>query len=165
MENFFNAIYSVFCDTSLGVYQMMESIVDAYGDTLLSSYLPLVGITTILISFAVAIAFYIWPINHPRFKAWWAWLIMLFVNLLVNFGLTFAMIKMRISSIIGEENADLIDTVLEKIPGDKENLDFSFYEQLQFVMSNVLFSAICFVFASLIFNWFSTNCKFSPFRK
>lgn len=162
MENFFNAIYSLLCDSSLGIYKIMESILDEYGDgTLLSSYLPLVGTTTIFVSLIIAFAFYIWPINHPRFKAWWAWLVMLFTNLIINFGMAFAFISWRISSI--ERSDDLNNIVLEIIK--KDELTFTFYEQLQFAMSNVWFGAICFVVACLILNWFSTNCKFSPFRK
>lgn len=163
MENFFNAIYSLLCDPSLGIYKIMESILDVYRDeTLLSSYLPLVGTTTMFVSFIIAFAFYIWPINHPRFKAWWAWLVMLFTNLIINFGMAFAFISWRISSIKGGSD-DLNNIVSEIIK--KEELTFPFYEQLQFAMSNVWFGAICFVVASLILNWFSTNCKFSPFRK
>lgn len=157
MNEFFISIYSWFCDSSLDVFKIMN---DIWGDVdlLLSSSFPTMGITAIVISFIVAVAFYIWPINHPRFKAWWSWLIMLLVNAIINFGLTFAFIHHRIGDIEKSEEA------LEMFT-DEETLMIPNAQWFDMAFANLCVSIIFFIVASLIFNWFSINCRFSPFRK
>lgn len=157
MNQFFTSIYSWFCNSSQTVFKIMSAIWDDDGELLLSSLFPTIGITATCISLAVAFAFYIWPINHPRFKAWWAWLIMLMINAIINFGLAFAFIHHRIKDIAKSEEALEVFT-------DKETLTIPFSQWMDFALSNICISVIFFVVASLILNWFSTNCRFSPFR-
>ena len=158
MNEFFFSIYSWFCDSSLTVFKIMNAIWGDDEELLLSSSFPSIGITAAVISVVVAIAFYIWPINHPRFKAWWAWLIMLLTNAAINFGLTFAFIHHRIGDIEKSEEA------LEMFT-DEETLSLPFAQWMDLALSNLCVSIMFFIVASLIFNWFSTNCRFSPFRK
>ena len=160
MNHFFLSIYSWFCDSSQTVFKIMEDISNDDGDLLLSSLFPTIGITTALISFAVAIAFYIWPIDHPRFKAWWAWLIMLLTNAVINFGLSFAFIHHRIKDITLEQTGE----ALEKFSKDDVTISLPFSQWMDFAFSNLFVSIMFFIVASLILNWFSTNCRFSPFR-
>lgn len=158
MNDFFTSIYSWFCDSSLTVFKILNAIWSDDEDLLLSSAFPTIGITAIIISILVAVAFYIWPINHPRFKAWWSWLIMLFVNAAINFGLTFAFIHHRIADIEKSEEA------LEMFT-DEETLSIPFSQWMDMALSNICVSILFFIVASLIFTWFHTNCRFSPFRK
>lgn len=162
MNEFFSSIYSWFCDSSMTVFKIMDTIWSGDEELLLSSSFPTIGIIAAVISFLVAFAFYIWPINHPRFKAWWAWLLMLIVDAAINFGLTFAFIQHRISDIekIGEDALDNLPDVT-----DEETLSIPFGQWFDLAMSNVCVSVLFFILASLILNWFSTNCRFSPFRK
>lgn len=157
MNDFFSSIYSWFCDSALTVFKIMNAIMDDE-ELLLSSSFPAIGITTAVISVVVAVAFYIWPIDHPRFKAWWAWLIMLLTNAAINFGLTFAFIHHRIGDI------NMSGEALEVLT-DEENLSIPFGQWMDLALSNLCVSIMFFCVASLILNWFSTNCRFSPFRK
>lgn len=162
MDNFFYSIYSWFCDNSLDVFEIMDTVRSEDDDILLTSSFPSIGITAAVISIIVAFAFYIWPLNHPRFKAWWAWLIMLFTNAAINFGLTFAFISHRITDIEKDP------TALENfIPEDDTatTLTIPFSQSMDLALSNACVSILFFIVASLILNWFSTNCRFSPFRK
>ena len=163
MNNFFISIYSWFCNWSDNetVFKIMDAVKDDDGEILLSSSLTTLGITAAVISLVLAVAFYIWPINHPRFKAWWAWLIMLVTNAAINFGLTFAFIHSRVSSISNNEDYEGIMGLLEL----EEPLEVPFAQSMNLALSNVCVSVIFFIIVSLILNWFSTNCRFSPFRK
>lgn len=158
MNEFFTSIYSWFCDSSMTVFKIMDAVWGDDEELLLSSSFPTIGITAAIISIVVAVAFYIWPINHPRFKAWWAWLIMLLTNALVNFGLAYAFIQHRISDI--EKSGDALELFT-----DEETLSIPFGQWFDLALSNACVSIMFFIVASLIFNWFSTNCRFSPFRK
>ena len=158
MNEFFTSIYSWFCDRSMTIFKIMDAVWGDDDELLLSSSFPTIGITAAVISIAVAVAFYIWPINHPRFKAWWAWLIMLLTNALINFGLAFAFIQHRISDIEKSEDALALFT-------DEETLSIPLGQWFDLALSNACVSILFFAVASLICNWFSTNCRFSPFRK
>lgn len=158
MNEFFTSIYSWFCDSSMTVFKIMGAVWGDDEELLLSSSFPTIGITAAIISIVVAVAFYIWPINHPRFKAWWAWLFMLLTNVLVNFGLACGFVQYRISDIEKSEDALELFT-------DEETLSIPFGQWLDMALSNACVSIMFFIVASLIFNWFSTNCRFSPFRK
>lgn len=163
--NFFTSIYSWFCDSTKAVFVLLNPIIDDEGQVLLGSMFPAIGITAAAISLLVAFAFYIWPINHPRFKAWWAWLIMLCLDLAINFGLAFAFLNHRITSIEGnQEIMDLIseDQALEKFVEEKISLPSSQWFDL--ALANVGVSLLFFIVASLILTWFSTSARFSPFR-
>lgn len=156
---FFANIYGWFCDRNYVVYQIMDKIVDSYyGDTLLSGYFPVMGIWAVVISVVFAFAFYIWPINHPRFYAWWSWLIMLILNAAVNFGLTFAFINHRLAEV--NKNADAIALFT-----DENVLDISSWDKCHLAFSNLMVSALVFIIASAVLMWFSTSAKYSPFRK
>lgn len=165
MNDFFTTIYSWFCDSSsngaedtMNVFKIMDAVWD--DDTeILSSAFNSMGMTAAVISVIIAVAFYIWPINHPRFKAWWAWLIMLLTDAFINFGLSFAFLHHRISYINSKE-----PEALEILTID-DTLSVPLGQWFDLAFANFCVSIMFFIVASLIFNWFSTNCKFSPFRK
>lgn len=158
MNDFFATIYSWFCDGSLTVFKIMDVVWGDDGELLLSGAFSSIGITTVVISFLIAIAFYIWPINHPRFKAWWAWLIMLLVNVVINWALAFAFIQYRKTDIETSEDALYLFT-------DDTTLSIPVSQWMDFAFANLGVSIIFFIVASLVLNWFSTNCRLSPFRK
>jgi len=156
VNEFFTNIYSWFCDKSQDVFKIMDVITNDDEDVLLSSAFPTIGFTVVAISLLIALAFYIWPLNHPRFKAWWAWLITLAANAAINFGLAFAFINHRINDIkkLGWDDLDNVDVTLS-LPSS---------QWIDFAWANLCVSIIFFVVAGLLLNWFSTNCRFSPFR-
>lgn len=163
MNEFFASIYSWFYSN-----QLIETIMDEFtedGTIILSGDFVPLGITTAVISFLIAVAFYIWPISHPRFKAWWAWLIMLVTNAVINFGLAFAFLSYRIGVI--EDNSGLLEQVEDQC-GDScvtdETLSVGFGNMLDLAFANVCASVMFFIIASLILTWFSSTAKYSPFR-
>lgn len=158
MNEFFSSIYSWFCSRDLDVFKAMNAIYSDE-DELLSGSFPAIGITALVISVLIAVAFYIWPINHPRFKAWWSWLIMLAINAAINFGLAFAFIQHRIGDI-NENSQEAIEVLT-----DDETLSIPFAQWMDFALSNLCVSVMFFIAASLVLMWFSTNCRYSPFRK
>lgn len=50
---------------------------------------------------------------------------------------------------------------LEAVPGTEQIFKSTY---LQFGVANMIVSCLFFIVASLLFNWFSTNCKHSPFK-
>lgn len=155
-NEFFTSVYSWFCDQTMPVFKALGNcFID--DELVLSSSFPAIGFTTLIVSFVVAFAFYIWPINHPRFKAWWSWLIMLGVNAAINFGLAFAYVHHRLADINKDEE------VIEYFTGD-DKLSLPFSQWMDFALANLCVSIMFFILASLILTWFSTNCRLSPFR-
>lgn len=161
MNDFFQQIYSWFMNTSLESFQIMLPFTDdEEGVLIMSGAFGGVGITCAAISIALAVAFYIWPINHPRFKSWWSWLIMLALNAAINFGLAFAFLNHRINDIQKAENE-----VLEMFAGEEASeITISSSAWMDFALANVGVSILFFAFASIILTWFSTNARLSPFR-
>ena len=164
---FFEQIYSWFMELPQDLSDVLYEIpaLDGSDEFLLSSAYPTIGITTLAISLIIAFAFYIWPGNHPRFKAWWAWLLTLAINAGINFGVALAYLKYRIGTI----NED--DTLLEAMKGytpynnETNSIDLSTSTFIDFGIINICVSVLCFIFCSLLLNWFSSTCRFSPFRK
>lgn len=161
---FFEQIYSWFMDLPQGVSEVLYEITTTNEEEiLLTSAYPTIGVTILVISVIIAFAFYIWPGNHPRFKAWWAWLLTMVVNACINFGVALAYLNHRVDSI----NAD--ETLLQEMKGSVAysgniiELDTSGF--IDFGVVSVCVSVLCFCFGSLLLNWFSSTCRFSPFRK
>lgn len=167
MNDFFASIYGWICDSSSLVFKAMNVILGEDDELLFSGSFSTMGITAAAISLLVAVAFYIWPINHPRFKAWWSWLIMLVVNAGVNFGLTFAFISHRIAEINGNGDAsEASEEAIAELTDENQNvLSIPFSQWLDLAWSNVFMSVMFFILASLIFTWYDGNCKYSPIRK
>lgn len=166
-ETLFLNIYRWFGDANGNLFKCMDAI--KYGEEsgeFVPSFFPTIGCTAAVVSFLVAFAFYIWPLNHPRFKAWWAWLIMLATNAVLNFGLAFAFIDHRLNSLANDnENEAILQNITssENIGSVKELIQGG--EKMAMAWDNVWVSVIFFIIASLILNWFSVNCRYSPLRK
>ena len=161
--NFFETIYSwftSFCCTEKVEYAMGE-ILDGFDETVLATdgYLTL-GITTLDVSFLLCFAFYIWPLDHPRFKAWWAWLVTAASNSFLAFliGLIYARVRFN--------NFD--DPALETLTYDLELDDtvwFRFTDYVSVGLANIFVALLFFIAFSLVLNWFGKATKYSPFRK
>lgn len=132
-------------------------------------------ITVFAISVVVAFVFYIWPIDHPRFKAWWAWLIMLGCNLIIDFLLVLGISRARVSYIDDlpidnneEAWARVLNVTEDSLPesvGSNLADSLSVGEYLDFAFINVLWALLFFVLASSVLMWLSNNCRLSPFKK
>jgi phosphatidylglycerophosphatase A len=104
-----------------------------------------IGIITLVITLAVLL-FYYYVLNHPRFNRWWSWLISLIFAGLINLAYGIATTaKYASEGNIGD--ADLVYI--------SESVGFGF--------ANLIVSTLWFIVFSLLFKWWSRNCKYSPF--
>lgn len=129
------------------------------GDVVWTSQYGTMLLVTAVISFVVAFAFYIWPLDHPRFKSWWSWLIMLFVNcgLCLYAGWQIAHIRMKL--VLEHKES------WETLKSNAESLRASDFDCFGMGLSNMMVGVLVFVLLSLFLMLFSTNAKYSPFRK
>lgn len=166
----FEKIYGLFYEEGDFVFaRLLGSLCDSDNVEVFTELFPFVGVTTFIVSLLVAFAYYIWPINHPRFKSWWSWLIMLVLNMVINFGVAVAFVYNRVADVNGsndEIREVWIDDQLNDLAAQEgELIDVAISQYCHFGMANVCVCAIFFVLCSLMLNWFSTNAKFSPIRK
>jgi len=120
-----------------------------------------IGTITIGISLLFVLVYYYlpcWGCNHPRFNRWWNWLIMLFIagiiNFLIGYGWT---INDLLNGSIGDclmYERDPDGNIISQLIDEKDCWLFG--------LSNLFVSSIFFVLGSLIFKWWSRNCKHSP---
>ena len=172
MNEFFKSLYEVVYSGRF--LDILGELVSEENETVLfTGNFAWIGIVAIVISFLIAYAFYIWPIDHPRFKAWWAWLIMLLLNGTICFFEAIGFASARVSAIdstLSIDEEDLWEGLLNSsLPEETSNTmladSLSISQYIDFAFANVFWACAAFILASLIFNWFSVNCKFSPFRK
>lgn len=121
-----------------------------------------IGIITISISLLFVLAYYYLPLllfDHPRSNRWWNWVIILFVSSTINFFIASIWIKNDfLDGNIGDclmytrdEGGEIISQLIYKS------------DCWMFGLTNFIISIMVFVLGSLIFKWWSTNCKHSPF--
>lgn len=99
-----------------------------------------VGIFLIILSIGLAAIFY-YVINRPFFSRWWAWLIVLGVNFLLNLILGLSIPLTELTS---------------------KGFQFSTLNVIPFAFVNALYSAIVFVIFSFIIRWGSVHAKGTP---
>ncbi len=120
-----------------------------------------IGLIALGVSLLFVLAYYYLPLplfNHPRFNRWWNWLIILLLACSINFIIAYSWI---INDII---NGNIGDCLLyTKAPeGNIISQLISKKNSLLFGLSNFLVTAMFFIGWSLIFKWWSRNCKHSP---
>ena len=131
MNNFFAPIYELFFYTV------------PFSDDLFQNelYVPL-GLSLLIISALLMVAFYYYPINRPSFSRWYHWLIILLVNAAIQFGLAVIIPKNKFTSLGIEEYHS---------------------EYYNFGIVSAFMSMILFIILSFMFRWWSTNCRRTPF--
>lgn len=120
------------------------------------------GIIAIFISLLFVLAYYYLPLflfDHPRSNRWWNWLIILLVSSTVNFFI--ASIWIKNDFLDGKIGDCLMYTRDEAGEIVAQLIDKS--DCWMFGLSNFFFSILPFLIWTLIFKWWSTNCKHSPF--
>ena len=155
---FFETIYSWFHsfynDT---MWDTVREIINDNDDLLFADSLFVVGIITLIVSGLVAFAYYVWPINHPRFNAWKSWILMLIVAALLNFGIGIGCGYSRVQSdeacelILEDEESDLTDEI-------------TFSDYLGYGLSNIFVGSIFFIICCIPLTFYNGNARFSPFR-
>ena len=172
----FEAIYkwfTQFCCTT-NTESALEKITrvlieDDKEDILASCGFTTLGIWTLVVSFLLCFAFYIWPLDHPRFKAWWAWLTTAGVNALLAFLIGLIYGKVRLGDFNGDDKilyhiTHNGDYALDDYEGVSD-IYFHFSNYFSIGLANIFVALLFFVFFSLCLNWFGKSTKYSPFRK
>lgn len=119
---------------------------------------PRIALWTFLISISVVLLYY-YGINHPRFKRWWHWMIMLVGNAFVCFIFGYWWIREDYdNSLIGDcllygrdETGDIIAYYIT---------DSNFWG---FAITNAIISVLLFFILSFMLKWWSSTCKSTPF--
>lgn len=144
-------------------------IEDGKEDILAGCGFTTLGIWTLVVSFLLCFAFYIWPLDHPRFKAWWAWLTTAGVNALLAFLIGLIYGKVRLGYFNGDDK--FLYHIIHNGSEEEEYYDglvdfhFNFGDYLSIGLANIFVALLFFIFFSLCLNWFGKSTKYSPFRK
>lgn len=120
-----------------------------------------IGVITLGISLVLVLAYYYLPLplfNHPRFNRWWNWLIILLIAGGINF---FIASSWTISDF---STGNIGDCLMYKKADDGSIISQLIYKKdcWLFGLTNFFVSAMFFIGWSLIFKWWSRNCKNSP---
>lgn len=121
-----------------------------------------IGGNTIIISLLLVLAYYYLPLyffNHPRSNRWWNWLFILFISGIGNLIIASIWINNHfLDGRIGDCLLYTRDEAGEIVAQLIYKSDF-----WMFGLANFIFSVGVFVLGSIVFKWWSTNCKYSPF--
>lgn len=162
---FFETIYSWFHNFYNDVmWDTVREIISDNDELLFADSLYVVGIVMLVVSLLVAVAFYIWPINSPSFKSWKAWLVMLLLSMLVNFGIGVGMGYSRVLSVNDDEEACAL-VLGDHYDGQALTDETGINNYLGFGLSNLFVGGIFFIICSIPLTFYNGNARFSPFRK
>jgi len=120
-----------------------------------------IGLITLGVSLVFVFAYYYLPLfffNHPRTNRWWNWLMLLFIAGIVNFVIGYAW---TINDFL---NGNIGDCLMYYRDSDGNIISNLIYKRdcWLFGLSNFFISSMFFIFWSIIFKWWSRNCKHSP---
>ena len=120
-----------------------------------------IGLIALGISFLLVLAYYYWPLNHPRFNRWWSWLIIFLSSSIINLFIGYAITYRDFS------NGSIGDCLMYTRDQSGQIISHLIYESdcWMFGVSNFIVSAIFFIALTFIFKWGSRNAKYSPFIK
>lgn len=145
MRDFFAAMYELLAalygsDLGLHLYGW-----DGVGFDNNALYVP-VGIALFVISLLAVLTFYYF-INSPAFSRWYHWLIVLLVNVFINYFIAFYLAYLDYS------NGDIADDIEPLI--DQSHLHF-------WGLANGIYAVVVFILFSFGLRWWSTNCSTTP---
>lgn len=159
MKEFFGNIYTWF--ESLFGKELSEHLwgYECETGTYLTNLYNQVGVMTLIISLLVAILFY-YIINHPRFNRWWSWVIVLFINGLVNmlYAYQFVLSDFRAGKI-----SDCLMYIRNEKSGEVVSQLIEEGNCLMFGYTNFIVATLFFIIISFIVKWKSPNAKHAPF--
>ena len=159
---FFETIYSWFHsfynDT---MWDTVREIINDNDDLLFADSLFIVGIITLIVSGLVAFAYYVWPLNHPRFNAWKSWILMLIVAALLNFGIGIGCGYSRVQSV--NESDEACELILEDAESDLTD-EITIGDYMGYGLSNIFVGSIFFISCCIPLTFYKGNARFSPFR-
>lgn len=117
----------------------------------------IIGIRAAVISFGI-LFFYYYILNHTRFCRWWSWLIILFVNGIVNLFIGYAwtvsnLLDGKIPDVLvhaRDENGQIVATLITEL------------NCWGFGIANFIVATLFSILITFIIKWGSRNCKHSP---
>ena len=119
-----------------------------------------VGVWTLIVS-AVMMVLYYYVINHPRFNKWWHWGIVAVANSLIALLIGWY-------RAFSDFNNGLIADSLMYARDENGEIVVELITSANcwgFGMANMIVAFIFFLVLSLLFHWWSTNARYSPFVK
>ena len=161
-ETIYSWLHSFYNDT---MWNPIREIISEEDELLFADSLFIVGIITIIVSFMIAFAYYVWPLNHPRFNAWKSWLLMFVVAAVINFGVGIGCGYSRVQSV--NDNEEACSLILENEDDEESDLTeaIGFGDYLGFGLSNIFVGSIFFVICCVpLTTFYKGNARFSPFR-
>lgn len=162
-ETIYSWFHSFYNDTMWDTVKVIINVEEE--KQLFADSLFIVGIITLVVSGLVAWAYYVWPINHPRFNAWKSWLLMLVVAALLNFGIGMGCGYFRVQSVNGSEEACAIiigDEDEDEVSDLTDKITFSDY--MGYGLSNSFVGSLFFILWCIPLTFYNGNARFSPFR-
>lgn len=120
-----------------------------------------IGLIALGISLILVLAYYflpLWGFNHPRTNKWWNWLMILLLNGLMNLFIGYSWTANDFL------NGNIGDCLMYTRDFDGNMVSQLIFQKdcWFFGLSNFFISIIFFIFWSIIFKWWSRNCKHSP---
>ena len=159
MNNIFETIYC-WLDSFFGI--SLEQYLQGFscatqGYTSANQFNLYGGVALGLAAFVMILYYYI--INHPRQNRWWIWML---------YGLAVGIINFIVAAwkTIYDLNNGLIDDCLVNMRDSSGYIIgqlITTTDCIGFAVVNLLWSMVFYAILSVLFKWFSTNCKHSPF--
>ncbi len=162
---FFETIYSWFHSFyNETLWTTVREIISDDDELLFADSLFIVGIITLVISFVIAFAYYVWPINHPKLNAWKSWILMLVIAACINFMVGIGCAYSRVQSVNNDDEA--CELVLGDVYADNPDLGswIDTPDYLGFGLSNLFVGSIFFMMCCIPLTFYNGNARFSPFR-
>ncbi len=128
------------------------------GDYTKANQFNSIGLYMIILTLFLVIFFY-YILNHPRFNRWWNWLIVLGVNLFLNF-----LYAWRITLSDLNTNAISDDLLYVRNPDTGQIISQKIVESncVYFGITNAIIATIVFILLSFMLRWWSRNCSTCP---
>lgn len=146
MSQFFGSIYCLLED-----FFTLDLANYMWGTSSYSGQEHFIGIGLIMFGVSLFImALYYYIVNKPKFNHWYVWLIFGAIGMIANF---IAGWQWTVADLYA---GDMIDPNEEPLPISEEAC-------LCFGVANAIFSLLFYFAFSMMFKWWSTNCKQAPF--
>lgn len=159
---FFETIYSWFHSFyNDALWDTVRVIINDDDDLLFADSLFIIGIISFIVSGLIAFAYYVWPINHPRYNAWKSWLLMFVIAAAINFGVGIGGSYSRVQSV--NESDEACELILEEEAADLTE-EISTNDYIGFGLSNIFVGSIFFIIWCIPLTFYNGNARLSPFK-
>jgi len=114
---------------------------NGFSDAVFDNGLYASSAIVLLVSTILLVILFYYIINSPKFNKWFHWILILFVNFVVNLLFPFLMIKSKLT-----------------------DLGYVFSgEYLTYSLINAAYATLLFIILSFAIRWGSSNCRQTPF--